>query len=324
MELITPLTGSRRKIVNLGTKAKGTSNPLVWDLPKTGILAGLFLDIRGAVAGTLSAPNAFGFSSIVSRVRLMTNAAIDLINVSGPGYHYLLRDNFEDFKDISAAGAPGAGGRTAVTATTFDISMFFPIALNTRDVLGMVMLQNEDTQLQLQVEFLADASVATGATVTANVTPRLELFTVPLDPKAWPPFNYLHTLREETLTVSGAGDVTYTWPRGNAYAALYHGLGFGASGADGWSVARVRVNQSDYLLDADPTYLSQEFARSHGRARPAGVIPVDFLGSSGLGTFGSARDFFDSARVTDVATVITATGAGTLYTLKRELVPLGE
>lgn len=313
--------GTRQKIVNLGTKAKGTSNPLVWDLPKTGILTALYLDARFTVSGTLSSPNALGFSSIISRVRLLTNAAIDLVNISGPGWHYLVRDFLEHNIDV-AVGA-GADGRTAVTATSCDISMQIPIALNSRDPIGAVMLQNEDTQLQLQVEFAADSTVATGATVTGNVTPRLELFTVPLSQEDWPRFDYLHTLREESQVVSGAGDVTWYWPRGNTYASVIHGLGIGVSGADSWSAAKMRVNQSDVLFDTDPQFMDLFFSKYHGRARPLGVIPFDLLSPSGLGNYGSARDFFDSSRVTDLASVITATGAGTLYTAKRELVPLG-
>ena len=315
--------GARNKFIPLSARAKGTSNPLIWDIPKSGILSGIWLSIKGAVAGTLSAQNALGFSSIVRNVRVIMNSGIDLVNITGPGYHYLVRDQLESFFDPSPFAS---GGRVAITATSFDISMYLPIALNSRDPLGLVMLQNDDTQLQLSVEFEADATVATGATVTATVIPYLNLFTVPLDVKNHPSFDYLHTLREESTVVSGAGDVTWYWPRGNTYASIFHGLGIGASPADGFSRVAVRVNQSDYLMETgggqSDEFLDMYFALWRGRVRPLGVIPIDLLGSSGIGTYGSARDYFDSAQVTDVASIITATGAGTLRTMKRELVQL--
>ena len=77
---------TRRKLIPLGAKAKGASNPLQWDVPKTGLLASIYLNITGAVAGSLSGPNALGMASIVRNVRVITNSGIDLINISGAGY----------------------------------------------------------------------------------------------------------------------------------------------------------------------------------------------------------------------------------------------
>jgi hypothetical protein len=47
------------------------------------------------------------------------------------------------------------------------------------------------------------------------------------------------------------------------------------------------------------------------------------MASSGLGLYGLTRDVFDTSKVTDIASVLTASGAGTLYTLRRQLVTLG-
>jgi hypothetical protein len=51
-------------------------------------------------------------------------------------------------------------------------------------------------------------------------------------------------------------------------------------------------------------------------------MPLDMVASSGLGYYGSLRDVFNSALVTDVESVITATGAGTLHTVRRQIVQL--
>jgi hypothetical protein len=54
------------------------------------------------------------------------------------------------------------------------------------------------------------------------------------------------------------------------------------------------------------------------------VLPIDFFNSSGLGNYASMRDAIDSSQLTDLATLITATGAVTLYSTKRQLVKLGQ
>ncbi len=313
-------TATRRKVIQLPALTRPTGGGTVQQqLPKTGLLAMLILSISGSVAGTLSAPNALGMASIVKRVRLTANSGIDLINVSGAGYLYGVVEML-DLENSLVAAVTSA--RAAVTATTFDISMVFPIALNLRDALGMIMLQNEQTLLTLSVDFEADSVVATGATVTATARANLVVFTVPPKREDWPPLTLIHQILEDQAAVSAAGQYIYTLPRGGIYLQLFHGLGIGVAGADGFDNYQFRVNQSEYLQSSNVGYLSLEHQMLHGRARPGGGIYVDFMGSSGLGNYGSARDWLNTALLTDVQSVINATGAGTLYTVRRQLVPM--
>jgi hypothetical protein len=310
---------TRQKIVQLPTLTKGLgSNTQQTQLPKTGILAGIYLQISATVAGGLSAPNAAGASSIVRRVRLFVNSGITLIDISGPGYGYLLNESLESEYFLAQGQYTG---RSAVTPTSFDLSMYLPISVNLRDAIGAFMLQNEQTIVTLAIDFEQDATVATGATVTATVKPYLILFTVPVNQADWPPFNVVHQILEDQQAV-GAGQVTYPWPRGNTYLSLSHGLGIGAAGSDGFTQVAIRLNQSDYLQNTDAAYLDVQHRLFRGRARPAGAAIFDFLASSGTGNYGKTRDVVNSARVTDISTVLTSSGANTLYSLRRQLVVL--
>lgn len=310
---ILPLTGAITRPVGGGTFGPYT-------LPKTGLLARLYLALRGAVAGTLSVQNALGMASIISRVRVVANSGLDLFNVSGAGYHYLLREALES-EYIDPVGQSTA--RVAITATTYNLDMVIPIAVNMRDPSGLIMLQNEQTIVNLYIDWLADASVATGATVTLTTGDLfMEVFTVPPDPADWPNINIVHQILEDQQAVPAAGDFPYNWPRSNTYVQMMHGFGIGAAGTDAFSRAALRVNQSDYLQSTPPDYLDLEHRYFRGRARPAGAIIFDFAGSSGLGCYALARDLVNSALVTDLATVITTTGAGTLFTVRRQLLTL--
>lgn len=310
---VLPLSGAITRPVG-----GGTFGPLT--LPKTGLLARIYLCLRGTVAGTLTTPNALGFAAIISRMRVQANSGIDIFNVSGAGYHYLLRNSLESeyIDPVSQSTAT-----TAVTATTFNMDAVIPIALNMRDPTGLIMLQNEQTIVNLFIDWLADASVASGATVSLTTGDAyLEVFTVPPDPKDWPPLNVIHQCLEDQQQIAAAGDFPYYWPRGNTYVGVYHGAGIGAAGSDTFSRFAVRVNQSDYLQNTPNDFLDAEFRLQKGRARPLGGVFVDLLATSGLGCYGLARDMFNSALVTDLASVITATGAVTLYTVRRQLVVL--
>src|SRR5574337_741646 len=112
---------TRQKTTILSTITRPTGGGLsTRDLPKNGLLARIYLNISGSVAGTLSAPNALGFASIVRRVRLRTNNQIEIFNVSGAGWAYLLQDHLELQTGFAQ---PQATGRSAVTATTFNLDM---------------------------------------------------------------------------------------------------------------------------------------------------------------------------------------------------------
>src|SRR5262249_971949 len=57
--------------------------------------------------------------------------------------------------------------------------------------------------------------------------------------------------------------------------------------------------------------------------RGLGQIYLDLLGSDGLGAYGTTRDFINSALLTDYQAVLKATATGTLFVVRRMLLPLG-
>jgi hypothetical protein len=315
------LNATRRKLIRLGTQTQAAGNPVSWDIPKTGILSRIFLDILVSPAGTLSAPNALGGQCLVNRVKLIANSGINVFDVSGSGYFSGLLTYMEQYITQNVQ----AGFSAAIaTGVTHQLNMVIPVAMNSRDPIGLIMLQNEQTLLQLTVEFLAFGSVATGCTsLPFSITPTIEVFTVPTDPRDWPPFNVIHQVVEDVRAIASAGTIEYYWPRGNTYLQVIHGAGWSqANTAENWTRAQLRLNQSDYLMDFVPMSFDQEYASSHGYIRRWGTVAFDLMGSSGLGMFGSSRDMLYSAAVTDLASVIAIAAAGNLYTVRRQLISL--
>lgn len=314
-------TATRLKQIQLDSKSKGTGATVnTWYLPKTGFLASVYLRITATVAGTLSNKNALGASSIINRIRLQINNGIDVFNMTGAEYAYLANDVIDSEYFL---GQSQNQGRSAVSAATFNLDTIIPVMVNPRDPIGLILLQNEQTQLTLTVEWAADATVATGATVTGSVTPYMEFFTVPANPKDYPRLDLIHQWIDQSQNVAGAGQQVVTIPRGGIYMGIYHGCGIGASGTDAWSRYQLRINQSDYLVDLDVDGINVINRRYRGRARAAGAILQDFKASSGLGSFGSGRDWLDSRAFTNIDSVVTATGATTLYTVYEQLLPIG-
>jgi hypothetical protein len=317
-------TSTRLKYITLPTLTRPTGGGTVSvDLPRSGILSRIWVNVSVTAAGTLSAPNALGVPSVIRRIRLSLNNGIDVFNVSGAGYQYLVREFIDNYGDASPQAS-----RAAVTAATFNQDFLIPVFMNAKDPFGAILLQNEQTLATLIIEFEADATVATGATVTATAKPVLGVFEVPNDPQDWPPLSTIHAIIEDQQSISGAGEFTYNWPRGNTYLGVYHLLN-----GTTYTQARLRTQQSIYLADHTPDAQRMLFNNYNNTGRDMSLAGTaitgynnrvfwDLMGSDGLGSFGTVRDVINSAALTDLASIITAAGAGTLVSVRRQLIYL--
>lgn len=315
-------SATRRKITQLPNLVRPAGGGVTSiQLPKAGILSKVFLAIRMTDVGVPAAPNALGWAAAIRSVRLSINDGNDITLMSGVGYNYFLRWNME----LEADSSPQSVGLTAVAvAAGVNLDMVIPVAVNSRDTAGMVMLQSDQTTVTLTIEWETDAVLGGGVAVfSGTATPYLETFTVPASPADLPAFDVIHQILEESQAVAAAGDVTYPWPRGNTYLQVFHGLGLAAAaGSDLFTRYRLRVNQSDFIQDTDQNFLSIQRNHASLTARRLGVIPIDLMSSAGLGLYDRVRDTINSALVTSLDSVITATGAGTLFTMRRQLVNL--
>jgi hypothetical protein len=315
---------TRQKFTRLAAfsyPAGGGLSPVL-ELPKSGILARIYLSNSVQVGGTVNTPNPLGVASSIRRVKLTTNGSIDIFNVSGAGFSYLLQNALE-IEGVNGR-QPKNQGTTAVSAATFNLDMVIPVAVNLRDILGGILLQDEQLQLLLSVEWETPTNIG-GSTATipaATATPMLEFFTVPPLQEDWPAFNYVHQILEDQIPVATTGDYIDTPPRGNMYLQLLYGYGINVAAADTWSKAQLRINQNDYLCDFSPQSMDQLVGFRQNLTRGLGQIYFDLLGSDGLGNYLSARDFINTAMLTDMQTLITTTGAATLYRIRRMLMPL--
>lgn len=315
---------TREFLVDGGAKTSvaTTGETLVWDLPKTGIYGGVYLKIRPSITGTPSTPSAVGQARLIARVRISANAGINLADFSGEGYHFLIRDFLEDGVDV----VPDSTGRAAVASGTGILDMWIPASINGRDPIGLINLQNPDTQLRLEVEIGALTRIANDLTaLSCIVHPVYEMFRMPLAKEDRPKFDFVQTFQEEQASVTTGVEHVFNWLRGNTYLSVIQGCTLASTPADSWTTAALRVNQNDYLRPAlAPVFYTREFNRFHGRARILGVIPFDLITLSGLGNYGSLRDLLNTAQLTDIQSVILPSATTTLYSMKRQLVYIGE
>lgn len=317
-----------RNYVLPGQTRSSTNLLLQFPLPPSFLIARINLEIRGTVnAAPGTTPDPAGLSKIVEYVRLQSNMGDDLIYITGPQYFGL----FAPFQDFPGNIIPHSTGWSAITnGASVVLPMVLPLAVNLRDVTGLLPAQNRQTVLTLWVKFAADSDLGTGTSITWTTqpvaTPTLDVFTIPFQPSAQPPIAMIHRLVGLTQSVSAAGDFDHTWERGNIVLQKIHGLGYQVtSPADHWTQADIIKQQTDHRYVFTPNSMDTYVGKQRLQLRRAGVIPFDNVGQSGLGIYDIPRDAVDMRKYTDYITRIKASGGSypeNLDTVTRYLQPL--
>lgn len=337
---------NKRKIFSI---AYDSGNRVSRDLPATGLLANLFIRVKGTLTvtpgsgtATLKADQQGRPYGLVDRVQLTANSGTDIVNVSGFGLYLrnLMTDNA--YVDILAANmVEGESGNpvyqfgTSSGANAVEFTLKVPVVTNERDLAGLIMLQNRETLMTLTLDwanaanlFTLTGNAAVSFSGSAEVT--MEYFSVPSDEKDYPDLSLVHTLLEDKVDVDGTGDLQYTVPRGNIYMRIIHRVLLNAAPAGYDDVDRLvlQYNQSEqpYMIDGhDVLYQQRE---RYKRDLPKGVYAWDFSyqGQAGLG---GARDLVNSRAITDFLSIVRINTAATLgsnnnklLTVREQLVPL--
>ena len=342
---------NKKKVFSLTYGGKGR---VTEQLAPTGLLANIYLrfdgqltTVKGTGAVTLKADQYGRPFGLFDRVLVVANGATDLVNVSGQGL--FLRNVMTDngYPDILAASMVEAetgnpvyrwptSYSTDLTNEPVGFTLKVPIANNDRDLVGLIMLQNRETLVELSIDFNAISDLFTltnnaAVSLTGKVYVTLEYYNVPRAREDYPDLSLVHKLYEDRYPIDGTGEFQYTVPRGNIYMRMLHRVILNATPADYDDIEEVGLQ---YNLTDRPYYMDYadklvEHRERYKRDLLKGTIAWDFSyqGQAGLG---GTRDFVNSAGITDFVSIIKIASNATLgsnnnylRTLHEQLVPLG-
>lgn len=345
------IDATRQNFTQLPAQAYTNEGRLYFDLPKVGLLSRLFLTVKGTMtvtpgtgSATLGERKAF---NMIKRIRLIANSGASIFDVSGYGT-YLINNVLRKANEIKDsvvdegidAEVYGAGVASGANAWKFGLEI--PIAINERDPIGLVLLQNNATQLTLEIEFNpvygANAVIApivvTGdavASFAGNVGVMMEYFTVPRTKEDYPALNVVHQWLEQQDAIASAGAWNKALLRGNTYMRMIHYVTLNnALNTTDVDKLRVLYNQSEvpYTIDKLPQLFLQR--SRYGKDLPKGTFVHDWYMSSGQVGLGTSRDFINSANVTEFQSEVTlASGASVpagssfINTITEQLIKIG-
>lgn len=311
---------TRQNFQMLPAKRVTAENETVqFTLPKVRLLSRIMLQVEAVATLTSTAASistsTFSPFNILRRVSLDLNNGFSPFIVNGKDlYLYnLVRDNSEVFgRQTNPKGntyvenTATAGGRDNKIKFTLNL----PLTLNERDAVGLLLLQNEETNVTLSVDVdtLANAytlNAGNGDAVTfksMTITPMVETFSIPPLKQAFPQIDILKLVSSRTEKFGGNGSNVVKLSTGTIYRKLI--MQFtkedGTPMLDDEFTGNIELvfNQADIPYSIKPSILSAYNHQQFGHILPNGVFVFDFS-YMGISNLGGSRDYIDTERLTE-------------------------
>jgi hypothetical protein len=324
---------TRQNITEIPSQNFTSGGRLYFTLPKTGLLSSLYLSLEGVMTVTHGTGTAVLSErapwNLIKRIRLIANSGTSIYDVSGFGTYLInntLRQGYAPDKNPYDRGinADVFSAAAAAGANTWKLGLKIPIAINERDPLGLILLQNDSTQMVLEIDFNNEYGandviapiVVTGndtAAFVGKVNLTMEYFTVPQDTKQYPPLTVIHQWLEQQDSLTAAGAVTKTLQRGNTYMRLMHSLTLGNK-LETTAVDKLRILYNGAEVPYTINKLSQLLVQRnrYGMDLPKGTFLHDWYYSNGIVGLGNSRDFINSANVTEFQSEVNINSGATV------------
>lgn len=306
----------------------GSVQQLSLELPRIGLLSKVYLVVNGSFTLTHASKTSVTKRNLspyylFRRVRLSLNSGTDLVNVSG--YGLFIENELSTFNHSTDSDTylTTLGNTVSSAGTSNNIAFVLevPIALNDRDNLAYLLLQNPETLATLTLDFntinslYTDASDVTVSNISIDVAVVTEFFNVPVLPQNYPPLNFLFQTLENSKEVKQVGEQIIDILRGNTIVKLFGYVLFD------------NVRQSDSVIDKHEFRYNQTevpyaithrghraiYSQGYGKVLPSGLFVFDF-NHQGLPDLGTARDYINTEFLTDIQYRLTIDTSAVLGT----------
>lgn len=282
----------------------GPDRTVSFTLPKVRLLAKVSLVVEGnLVIGTAVATALARYSpySLLRRVSVSINNGFNPVVLSG-GETFITNIA----KNNGYVNKPGAGNeRTVAPGLTvgthpFRFTAEYPITLNEREAIGLILLQNEETVVTVTVDIGPLSSLVTpgGTSVLSvtdfRITPVLETFSIPAVPNAFPDISILKLQQSQVNEAPTSGVMTVRLPVGTTYRKIFLDCGDIVL----TTPIEVVLNQADTPYLITPRYLRAKNEEMYGDEMPPNVYALDFS-YQGIANLGGIRDYIDTERLTE-------------------------
>lgn len=312
-------------------------------LPKTRLLSKMLVNIDAVV--TLKSNAATITKNPVSPFGILRRVALDLNNGFTPyiiggrelGFYNTLRDNPNMFtqQGSSPKSTIYQENGASVGGTDARIKFSLPISnvLNDRDPVGLILLQNNETNVTLTIDIdqMAKAYVLNTGNAdqvifkSMKITPMIETFSIPSHSDAFPDLSVIKLVNAKRDIVNQGAQTIVKLNTGLIYRKLlfYFEDGSGNPLTDDTFSGNLELlfNQSDIPYSIRPDLLSHLNNIQFKSTLLPGLYAMDFS-FQGLANYGGSRDYIDTESLTEFWLRFTNNTGGFVTTVAETLARL--
>lgn len=284
-------------------------------------------------SNTTYTPAALAPYTAIRRVAVDLNNGFNPFIVSGPElYMYSLMADHSSTLNRATSGrgkvvqplVASASGAVNKVRFLFDL----PMALNDRDPVSLIVTQNQQTSVDVTIDFATGAALLDGTagyTATMSnivVTPLQESFSVPPVAEARPDIGILKLVQSTNESISGAKNMTVKLPTGMTFRKLAwyitdaSGVGVADSAISG--NFELVLNQSDTPYVIKPSILAAVNHEQFRNVLPQGMWALD-MSYQGMANYGGLRDYIDTEQLTEFWLRFNAPAAGNIVVVYEQL-----
>lgn len=285
--------------------------------PKSRLLAQTYLKVdvectlKHASATTFTPKTPYSLMKVVRKVTqdlnngfmpvVMSAAELGMFNTIATHPEKIVGAN--GMKPVETLKASSAGA-----TNTYSFCLELKNTLNDSMLQGLILLQNNSTMVNLNVDIGTAADIIegqsgfTGTITKVTVTPMIVTYTIPSNELAFPDISVLKLMQSKTHTFTSGGDNLVHLDTGT----IYRKLAFYITDAEGNAIDAADINGNIELAfnTADIPYsISADMLRmlnadQFGQQLPKGLFVFDFSSQSPLIGYGGSRDYIDTEKLT--------------------------
>lgn len=309
---------TKRMLPSVSASTDNTS--LQFNLPKTNFLSKLFVQVKGKIkltgtASTLTLDD-FDIYKIVRDISLNFNNGFKPFRIDGRSlalYNYdRLNPGVLRAKETDDGLCKGKKFTSSTSGTEGDFNFLLemPLTLNEANPTGLYLLQNNETNVTVTIDVNNVNQVFSGQTMTGitasltkfEVSPMLEMFTVPSVTEGFPDITVIKLVSSATEAITGSGEHIVKLPVGTIYRKLL--LHF--QNEDGTAMSMDKItsnialcfNQADTPYEISPDMFNLMNKSDFGTSLPDGLFIFDFS-KQNIPNTNSTRDFIDTEKMTE-------------------------
>lgn len=310
----------------------GGARTLTFDMPKTRLLSNIMVEfdfevkIKHATRTTLPTDlDIFAPYRLIRRISLDLNNGFAPYMVSGVDcamLNMIHRHNSKFLTDVSTVFDAGEtkdlsnaygswsnkGASTDGKTNHIRFCLEMPVTINDREPIGIILLQNDTTNVRLTIDFANGMDMLNFADgfeaeiLCCKVSPCVETFSIPGNTDCFPDISVIKLTHAITNTHLGMGEHIIKIDTGYIYRRILLYFtdenGHPIDNEDIVSNLSLVFNQADTNYSVSPSMLRLINTKHYGYTLPKGMYVFDFA-YQGIPGLSGTRDYMDTEKLTE-------------------------